>query len=198
MDGEVAFATAVAERGRRGGGEGRWGLVGRGVLDEDLGGLAEELLAVGKALLEGQFLKLMHAVRHGLVMDEMLLPAGGGSALARGEGEDVGMKEADLVNEIEGLGEEIIGFAGETDDDIGGQSRTVEAVTQAVNGLEEIGTGVLAVHLTEDGVGAALERKVEMRHDLGVGGQSVEEVGSEVAGLKAGEAQTMEARDLGA
>jgi hypothetical protein len=45
-------------------------------------------------------------------------------------------------------------------------------------------------------IGAALEGQVEMGHDLGVGAEDGEEVGGEVAGFEAGEAEAKEVGDL--
>ncbi len=168
------------------------------MFNEDLGGLAEELLPVCKALLERELFQLVHAVSDGLVVDKLLLPAGGGGALAGGKGKAVGVQEADLLDQIESLSEQVSGFAGKADDDVGGECGAVEQVAKTAYGLEVLGAGVLAIHFVENGVGTALKRKVEVGHDLGVGGQGAKEVGAEVAGLKTGEAEAPEAGNLGA
>jgi len=196
----------MADGGGRGvgeGGSGRWRdrrcrLVRAGVFDEDFGGLADELLAIRKALLERELFQCIHSVGDGLMVDELALPAGGGRALTGGEGEAMGVEEANLLDQIEGLSEEIVGFAGKTDDDVGGESGAVEEVAKTAYRLEVIGASVLAVHLAEDGVRTALEREVEVGHDLPVGGKGAKEFGSDIAGLKTGEPEALEAGDLGA
>ena len=74
----------------------------------------------------------------------------------------------------------------------------VEEVAKTAYRLEVIGASVLAVHLAEDGVRTALEREVEVGHDLPVGGKGAKEFGSDIAGLKTGEPEALEAGDLGA
>jgi len=167
-------------------------------LDEELDDLADELLAEAEAEFVGAGLELAEALLRDGSGDELFRPAGGGGLRARGEGEGVDVDEAGAVDDFEGVLEVRVGLAGERDDHVGGEGGTVEGAADAVDHAEEIVAGVLAVHAAEDGVGAGLEGEVKVGDDLGVGAEGGQEVGGEVAGLEAGEAQAAQAGDRGA
>ena len=168
VDGEVALGAAVLVLGE--GGE--VALVGGGAFDENFDGLVEELLAEFERVLLCKGAKAGHAPVDDGAGDVLVGPAGGGGVGAGGVGKGVDVDEADAVDDVEGLFELGVGFAGEADDDVGGDGGAVEGLREAVDHAEEVVAGVLAVHAAEDRVGAALEGEVEVGDDLGVAAEA--------------------------
>src|SRR5690606_5245548 len=85
-------------------------------LNDQLNRLADELPAIVEAVLEGTCAQLLDALAGDCAGDEIGGPAGCGGAGARGKGERVDMDEAGALDDIEGLLEFGIGFAGEAAD----------------------------------------------------------------------------------
>ncbi len=187
MDVEVAVAAAVL-----------CGFVGGAALDQDGGGFVEEGLAEGEGVLVGEVVEEVDAVVDDWAVDEVLGPAGGGGVGARREWEGVDVDEFRVGDDLEGAVEFFVGFAGEADDDVGGEGGAVVGLVEAVDHFQEVVASVLAVHAAEEMVGAGLQGEVEMGDDLFVIAEGGEEMVIEVAGFEAGEAEAEEAGDLGA
>ena len=89
--------------------------------------------------------------------DEIGFPAGGGRSGPGRKGKSVDVDEAGAVDDIERLLKIRIGFAGETDDDVGCQGWAVKCQINSVDQAKKIITGVLAIHFPQDGVGTTLQ-----------------------------------------
>ena len=97
---------------------------------------------------------------------DLIVDLGSGRAGARRIFERVGLGEADLGDQVQGLLEFGFGFAREADDDVG-RERDVRADGADLADQSTVFLrGVLAVHGGEDAVGASLERQMKVGHQL--------------------------------
>jgi hypothetical protein len=188
MDVKVSFASAVVEMS-----------IGRSLsLDQKLNGLTNEGLAELKAEFGGDLVKGFDTLIDDRAADEVVAPACGRGARARGKGESVNVNEAGLPGDVDGLLKIFVGFAGESGNDVGGEGRAVECGIKRIKQPKVIAAGILAIHFAKDGVGAALQGKMKMGNDLGMGAENGEEFGVHVAGLETGEPKPAKAGNAGA
>ena len=86
-------------------------------------------------------------------------------------------------------------FAGETNDHVRGEGRSVKCRSNTVDHAAKIVAAVLAVHSSQDRVRSALQRQMEMRNDLAVCTKDSNQIVGHVARLQAGETQPMKSRN---
>ena len=103
---------------------------------------------------------------------------------------------ADLVEQRDGVFEVAVGLAGKADDDVGGQRDVALRGLGPGNALEVPVAGVLALHGAEDVGRAGLHRQMHVVAERGHGVDGVDDVPGEVARVRGGEADALDAVDL--
>ena len=90
----------------------------------------------------------------------------GSRPLPRGEGKDVHAREAGLLHDGEGIFKVRLALAGKADDDVRRDGGVGEGLVDLTAGGKVFGAGVAAVHRTEHRVRPALQREMEMGHEV--------------------------------
>ena len=159
---------------------------------------AAQLLGVflgGDPVLQGgQALEAF--LHHGLGQLVRQVRGGGAGPLGVLEGEGGG--EAGLLHDVERGLEVLLGLAGESDDDVGGDGRVRHLLADLVQDAQELGGPVGPAHVLEDLVRAGLQRHVQLRHDVGGLGHGVDDVVGEGGRVRAGEPDAFQALDVAA
>jgi len=109
---------------------------------------------------------MVHALVGDFIVDEIIGPSRGGGFGSWGKWEGVDVDEFGAVDDVQSLIEVVVGFAGEGDDDVGGEGWAIESCFYFIDHAEKIGSCVLAIHAMEDFVGTALQGQMKMRDDL--------------------------------
>ena len=100
--------------------------------------------------------------------------------------------EGEFVDETVGFGKLGVGFAGEANHDVGADGGGGHEGAGFGDAVGVVAGPVFAVHAAEDGVGAGLERGVDVEGDAGGVGHEMEEIVGEVHGLDRGEAEAFD------
>jgi hypothetical protein len=108
------------------------------------------------------------------------------------------MNESRSMHNVEGLSKFVVGFTREANDDVGRDSRAVKGCMNLIEHAKKIIPGILAIHSAQKEIGAALQGKMKMGNDLGMGAENGEEFGVHVAGLETGEPKPAKAGNAGA
>src|SRR5580704_18860881 len=74
--------------------------------------------------------------------------------------------EPDVGDQAQCFGEIALGFTGKADDEVRCQSKIGPRLAQPPHDIEIIGAGVVAVHGRENSIGARLDWKMQLRHEL--------------------------------
>lgn len=166
-----------------------------GALDEDLNDLTDERTAfLGAELVdEGEQLGVPF-IDEGL--GDLVRHAGGGSVLAFGVFENEGIIEPDLPREGESVLEVGIGFAGESDDDIGGDADARLGLAEVVDDLEKPLAGIAAVHQFEHSIAAALNGDMGAFAEFGQPGVGFDEIRAVAFGVRGRKSDPLELVDL--
>ena len=163
--------------------------------DHDLHAPAElaGVLLGGDPVLQGgeAFEAFLH---HGL--GELVRELGGGGARPFGVLEREGGGEAGLLHDVERGLEVLLGFTGESDDDVRRDGRVRDLLADLVQDAQELGGAVGPLHVPEDLVRAGLQGHVQLRHDVGGLGHGVDDVVGEGRGVRAGEPDAFQAGDV--
>ncbi len=163
--------------------------------DHQLQGAADLLLVLlpGDLLLEGDqaFVALLDDR-----LGDLAVHLGGRGAGTLGvlEGECLG--EARLAHHVQGLLEVLLGLAGEAHDDVRGDRRVRDGGADLLDDPQVALLPVGAAHRLEHRVGAGLERHVQLRHHVRRLGHGGDDVVGEVAGVRGGEADALQAVDV--
>ena len=133
---------------------------------------AEEAGAEGEEFFGDEGTEGGHAVVHDASGDGVLaVEFRGGRAGSRGEWEEMEVGEGLRGDEVVALAEERVGFAGESDHDVGADGGVGEKLANRGEFFGVVPGTIAAVHAAEDGVGAGLEGEVgvarEARHSSG-------------------------------
>ncbi len=124
------------------------------------------------------------------------LGRGRAGALGVLEGERRG--EAGLAHDLEGLLEVGVRLAREADDDVRGDRRVRNGLADPLDDPEVAFAPVGAAHRPQHRVRSALQRHVQRGHDVGRLGHRLDHVVGEVARVRGGEADPLEALDRAA
>ena len=124
------------------------------------------------------------------------LVAGGEGAGAGAVGGDVDLVEAEVGEEVVGVLELGVGFAGEADDDVGADADLRHAGADLGDAVAEVDDGVAAAHLREEGVVAGLDGEGEGFADLGKGGHALQDAVRHVGGVGGEGADAVEAGEV--
>ena len=103
--------------------------------------------------------------------------------------------EARLAHHVHGLLEVLLGFTGESDDDIGGNLCVGHGLADTTEDIEELGGPVGAAHRAQDAVGAGLQREVQLMHDIRRFGHGCNHIIGEGGRVRRSEAHTFETVD---
>src|ERR1700679_3872243 len=120
----------------------------------------------------------------------------GGGVGAGGVFEAVDGVVAYGVEERDGVFEVAVGFAGEAYDDVRGERDVAARGLGPGYAFEVPVAGVLALHGLEDGGAAGLHGQVDVVAEGGDGVDDVDDVAGEVAGVRSGKADALDARDF--
>lgn len=111
--------------------------------------------------------------------------------------EDEDVFVAGFLDEVDGCGEILIGFAGKAHDEVARDCDIADDVSCAVEEVEILFCGVAAIHGFEDCVGAGLGGDVEIGADFGDIGHCAEGGIVETDGVAGDETNPVDAFDLG-
>ena len=89
-----------------------------------------------------------------------------------------------------------VGFAGEADDDVGGDGDFAFSVFHPVDAAHVFVAGVEALHAVENGSGAALNRQVDVVTEGRIFVDGIDDVFDKIAGVGGGEPDALEAIDF--
>lgn len=151
------------------------------------------VLVPGDLLLEGD--KTLVARLHDLLGD-LPIHRRRRCAGALGVLERKRLREAGLADRVQGLLEVLLGLAGEAHDDVGGDRGVRDRGADVVDDPEVALLPVRAAHRLQDGVRTGLHRHVQLRHDVRCLGHRGDDVVREVARVRRGEADALQALDL--
>ena len=115
------------------------------------------------------------------------------SVFARRVAEDESIIEADFIDEGSGGGIVLLGFAGESYNDIGSHGYGGAVATKFVDEDAKFFCSVPTVHRLEDSVRAGLEREVDVLGHLGEASEAIDQILAEADGVGGGEAEPFEA-----
>lgn len=121
----------------------------------------------------------------------------GGSAGAGGVGEGEGGIEADVADGLAGAFELCLGFAGESDNDVGGEGDAGDGFSDSGGDFFEALDGVDPPHFAQNFVVSALDGQVDVLHDGGAIADGFHELLAKVAGVGGGVADSLDAGDFG-
>ena len=96
----------------------------------------------------------------------LLLMPGRGRAWAGAVFERIGLREADLADEFERRLEFLFRLAGKADDEIGGEGDVRPCRADTLDQTQISFRRVLTVHPVENAIGARLNRKMQIGHEL--------------------------------
>ncbi len=163
--------------------------------DQDLQGAADLLLVLlpGDLLLEGDQ-PVVALLDDGL--GDLVVHLGGGGAGPLGVLEGEGVGEAGLADRVHGLLEVLLGLAREADDDVGRDGRVGHRRADLLDDAEEAFLPVGALHRLEHLVRTGLHRHVQLVHHVRGLGHRGDHVVGEVARVRRGEADALQAVDL--
>ena len=169
--------------------------IAAGLLEQHVERLPDAGAVEGCQLAIDQLLQFAQAF--GLhVFRNLIVHVGGRRAGARRILERERAGEADLVDQLHGVAEIRVGFAGEADDEIGGEGELGLRFAQAIDDAQIIVAGVVAVHRVEDAVGARLHRQMQLRHQFGQVAMRGDQAVVDVARMARGVAQPVDAGDF--
>ena len=120
----------------------------------------------------------------------------GGGVGAGGILEAVDGVVAYFFEQSDGVFEVAVGLAGEADDDVGGERDVALGGLGPGDALEVPVAGVLALHGLEDGGAAGLDGEMDVVAEGGDGVDDVDDVAGEVARVRGGEADALDAVDF--
>jgi hypothetical protein len=134
-------------------------------------GASEELSPEGAGFFCDEVAEGGHAFVDGSGGDGILaVEFPGGRGGARGEREEMEVGEGLCGDEVVTLTEEGVGFAGESDHDVGTDGGVGEEGADLCEALGVMPGAIAAIHAAEDGVGAGLEREVGVARQTRVQG----------------------------
>ncbi len=139
------------------------------------------------ALLEDRQALLLHLVR-GVVGQVR-----GRGAGARAVDEGVGKVEADVLNQLHGLLEVLVGLAGEADDEVRADQDVRHCGLEPADARLVLQGGVVALHRREDAVGPGLHRQMQIFHQLRDVRMGLDDRVGELQGMAGGVADTADA-----
>ena len=179
-----------------------------GRLADDLSGKAADFLEQhverlpDAAAVEGRQLSvdqlLQFAQAFGFhVFGNLVVHVGGRRAGARRIFERERGGKADLVDQLHGVAEIGIGFAGEADDEIRGEGEQRLRRAQALDDAQIIVAGVSPVHGVENAIRSRLHRQMQLRHQFGQIAMRGDQAVVDVARMARGVAQPVDAGNCG-
>lgn len=171
------------------------GFVGlAGAFAEDLDALADEFFILGEGVLIDQGEQVLIAGFFDLLGDlNGFIHLGGGCAPALGVAEDKGVLELQSIKQCAGFLVVRFGLARKTNDDIGGDGDARAHGADALDKVGELRCGVGAVHALEDFIATTLNRKMDVFGELGQVGEGFDEILFIANGMRAGEADALDA-----
>jgi hypothetical protein len=127
---------------------------------------------------------------------DRILHVDGRGVGAGGVFEAVNRVVAYLFEERDGVFEVLVGLAGEANDDVRRERDVAPCGFGPGNALEVPVAGVVALHGLEDGGAAGLDGEMDVVAEGGDGVDDVDDVAGEVAGVRGGKADALNARDF--
>lgn len=169
------------------------GVFGRHAFNEDFELLANEggVFVDGDLVLDGD--EFVEPVAGDFEGD--LFHVGGGGAGSGGVAKHESAVELELFHAGESAFELFFGFAGEADDDVGGEADIGDGGAEFGDDFAEGFDGVEPFHALEEVVMTGLERHVAVFHDLRDVADDFDQVGFEIAGVGGGVADALDTGD---
>ena len=133
---------------------------------------------------------------HLLLVRGVVLQVGGRGAGAGAVDERVGVVVGQILGQLQCLQEIGLGLAGKAHDEVGGESDAGAGGAQATHDGTVFQCRVAALHGGQDAVGARLHGQVYQRRQLGQPGVGVDQPFGELARVRGGVADALDARDV--
>ena len=101
------------------------------------------------------------------------------------------LRQPAFVDQIERAGEHRLGLGREAGDDVAAEGHVRPQPPHLIAEGDGVGARVAALHALEDHVVAGLQRQMQMRHQPGVVGQRVEQIGVGLDRIDRGQPQPL-------
>ena len=127
----------------------------------------------------------------------VVVQIGGRSTGAWAEDETEASVVAHVLDQLHHLGEVVLGFSGESDNEVAGQAQIGPHCPQLANNALVLHRGVATLHRRKDAIAAVLHRQVQMTNQLRNLGIHIDQCLGEFIGVAGGIADAFNARNFG-